>query len=148
MAWLNLTMPNQTVKNGLKAKKIKLPKMKTTNKIFMYLLAPFILQNFKKITRADQELSGSAIFGPKMAHLPWKFFFWYKQLLLPIGHYQLLSTYWLFSLWNILKKFFKRIQNYKDAQFLGQKWSISLNSVGLYWANCLDYAVFSTSRNW
>ena len=24
MAWLNLTMPNQTVKNGLKAKKIKL----------------------------------------------------------------------------------------------------------------------------
>ena len=27
MAWLNLTMPNQTVKNGLKAKKIKLPQM-------------------------------------------------------------------------------------------------------------------------
>ena len=26
-AWLNLTMPNQTVKNGLKAKKIKLPHM-------------------------------------------------------------------------------------------------------------------------
>ena len=27
MAWLNLTMHNQTVKNGLKAKKIKLPQM-------------------------------------------------------------------------------------------------------------------------
>ena len=27
MAWLNLTMPNQTVKNGLKTKKIKLPQM-------------------------------------------------------------------------------------------------------------------------
>ena len=27
MAWFNLTMPNQTVKNGLKAKKIKLPQM-------------------------------------------------------------------------------------------------------------------------
>ena len=27
MAWLNLTMANQTVKNGLKAKKIKLPQM-------------------------------------------------------------------------------------------------------------------------
>ena len=27
MAWLNLTMPNQTVKNGLKAKKIKFPQM-------------------------------------------------------------------------------------------------------------------------
>ena len=40
MAWLNLTMHNQTVKNGLKAKKIKLPQMN--------LLAPFILQNLKK----------------------------------------------------------------------------------------------------
>ena len=44
-------MSNQTVKNGLKAKKIKLPQKnffswKTTNKILMYLLAPFILQNF------------------------------------------------------------------------------------------------------
>ena len=44
-------MPNQTVKNGLKAKKIKFPQMiffsqKTTNKIFIYLLAPVILQNF------------------------------------------------------------------------------------------------------
>ena len=27
VAWLNLIMPNQTVKNGLKAKKIKLPQM-------------------------------------------------------------------------------------------------------------------------
>ena len=43
-------MPNQTVKNGLKAKKIKLPQInfflkKKTNKIFMYLLTPFILQH-------------------------------------------------------------------------------------------------------
>ena len=29
---------------------------KTTNKIFMYLLAPFIAQNFKKIVPADPEL--------------------------------------------------------------------------------------------
>ena len=27
MAWLNLTIPNQTVKNGLKANKIKLPQL-------------------------------------------------------------------------------------------------------------------------
>ena len=52
MFWHNLTMPTQTVKNRLKTKKIKLPQMiffslKTTNKIFMYLLTPFILQNFK-----------------------------------------------------------------------------------------------------
>ena len=44
-------MPNQTVKNELKAKKIKLPQkfsQKITNKIFMYLLTLFILQNFLK----------------------------------------------------------------------------------------------------
>ena len=57
MAWLNLAMPNQIVKNDLKAKMIKLPQIifvsrKTTKKIFMYLLAPFILQNSKKTLRA------------------------------------------------------------------------------------------------
>ena len=108
MAWLNLTMPNQTVKNGLKAKKIKLPQMnfflkkqlikfsctywplsfctilkkflgpiqnyedapflgpkwstcpnffwKIINIILIYLLAPFLVQNFKKILTADPEL--------------------------------------------------------------------------------------------
>ena len=84
-------------KNGLRAKKIKFPHMnffskKTANKISMYLLAPFILQNFKKIIRTDPELWGCAIFGLKMAHLPWTKLFWYKPLLL------LSSTYWPFSL--------------------------------------------------
>ena len=129
MAWLNLTMPNQTVKNSLKAKKIKLPQMnfflekqlikfsctywplsfckilkkflgliqsyedvpflgpkwsicpkqiffwKIINIILIYLLAPFIVQNFKKILPADPELWGCTIFGPKMAHFPkWEFF--------------------------------------------------------------------------
>ena len=41
----------------------------------MCLLAPFILQNLKRIVRADPELSGCAIFGHKMAHLFWTFFF-------------------------------------------------------------------------
>ena len=41
----------------------------------MYLLAPFILQNLKRILTADPELSGCAIFGHKMAHLSRKFFF-------------------------------------------------------------------------
>ena len=66
MAWLNLTMPNQTVKNDLKAKKTKLPQI-------FFLLAPFVLQNFKKILAADPELC--AIFGPKMTHLQWTIFF-------------------------------------------------------------------------
>ena len=34
------------------------------------LLAPFILQNFKKILRTNPELWGCAIFGHEMAHLP------------------------------------------------------------------------------
>ena len=70
MAWLNLTMPNQTVKNDLKAKKIKLPQMnfflkKTTNKIFMYLFAPFTLQNFKKFLRWIQSYEDVPFSGPK-----------------------------------------------------------------------------------
>ena len=36
----------------------------------IYLLALFIVQNFKKIILADAELLGCAIFGSKMAHLP------------------------------------------------------------------------------
>ena len=100
VAWLNFDHAQSNSKKW--PKKIKLPQMtffswKTTNKIFMYLLAPFILQNFKKILRADPELWGCAIFGPKMAHLSWTKFFWYKPLLL------LSSTYWPFSLCKILK---------------------------------------------
>ena len=50
----------------------------------MYLLALFILQNFKKVP----ELLGCAIFGPKMAHLSRTIFFGtnrYYYFHLPIG---------------------------------------------------------------
>ena len=89
MTWLNF---NHVQSNSKKwPKKIKLPQIsfffgKTTNKISMYLLAPFILQNFNKILRADPELWGCAISGPKMIHLFWKNFFWYKPLLLRYVH--------------------------------------------------------------
>ena len=103
---------------------------KTTNKISMYLLAPFILQNLKKILRADPELWGCAIFRPKMTHSSWTIFFWYKPLLL------LSFTYCSFSLCTISKnsyrrsrgfgpKMIQRIQSYEHAQFLGPKWPIS-----------------------
>ena len=43
--------------------------------ILIYLLASFIVLNFKKIFPADRELRGCAIFGPKMAHFfKWEFF--------------------------------------------------------------------------
>ena len=48
---------------------------KTTNKIFMHLLASFILHNFRKTLTVDPELRGCAIFGPKIAHLSWTKFF-------------------------------------------------------------------------
>ena len=88
------------------------------NTIFMYLLVPVILQNFKRILRADPELSACAIFGQKMAHLSWTIFFWYKPLLL------LSSTCWPFSLCKIYKKFLQPIQSCEDAPFLGPKWFI------------------------
>ena len=121
MAWLNLTRPNQTIKNGLKGKKMKMQQMnfssrKTANKILMYLLAyaPFILQNFKKFLRADPELQGCAIFEPKMAHLSWTNFFWYKPLLL------LSSTYWHFSLYKILKNYYSGSQVIRICHFWAQ----------------------------
>ena len=45
--------------------------------ILIYLLAPFIVQNFSlcKILPADPELWGCTIFGPKIVHFPNKNFF-------------------------------------------------------------------------
>ena len=55
----------------------------------MFLLAPFTLQNFKKILRVDPELWGCAIFRPKMAYLSWTNFFFgtnhYYYFHLPTG---------------------------------------------------------------
>ena len=56
--------------------------------IFVYLFAPFILQKFKKILRANPNLWGCAIFRSKMTHLSWTVFFGtnhYYLFHLPIG---------------------------------------------------------------
>ena len=66
MAWLNLTMPNQTVKNGLKAKKIKLPQMN------FFLKKQLIL--FKKILRAHPELRDVPFSDPKWSICPEQIF--------------------------------------------------------------------------
>ena len=97
----------------------------------MYLLAPFILQNFKKILRADPELWRCAIFGPKMTHLSWRIFCVYKPLLLLFS-----STYWPFSLCKILTKFLQRIQHYEEASFLGPKWFNCLKKI-FFWKKLL-----------
>ena len=48
---------------------------KIINIILIYLLAPFIVQHFKKILLSDPELRRCAIFWPKMTHFPKKEFF-------------------------------------------------------------------------
>ena len=82
---------------------------KATNKIFIYIWAPFILQNFLKILRANPELRGCAIFKPKIAHLSYKKFF--GTLLL------LSSTYCPFSLCKILKNSCSRFRVMKMFHF-------------------------------
>ena len=118
LAWLNLTIPNQTVRNSLKAKNIKLPQ----NDFFLqnqlikfsctYWPPSFckILKNFYGRSRVMRMCHFRAQNEPFVMNN----IFWYKPLLLS-------STYWLFSLCRIL---IKRIQSYEDAPFLGPKWSI------------------------
>ena len=81
----------------------------------MYLLAPFILQNFKEILRANPELRGCAIFRPKMAHLSWTIFF-------GINHYYFFHL--SIGTFHCAKfKLLQRILSYEDAPVLGPKWS-------------------------
>ena len=44
--------------------------------LFVHLLAPFLVQNFKQIIRTDPELRQHIIFGTEMAQLPWMIIFW------------------------------------------------------------------------
>ena len=60
-------------------KKVHLPQtiffLKIINIILIYLLAPFIVQNFKKFFQQIQSYKDVQFFGPKMApFLKWEFF--------------------------------------------------------------------------
>ena len=85
----------------------------------MYLLAPFIPQNFyKKILRVDSELLGYAPFlGPKQPICPEQNFLVQTTV---ITFIYLLTVFIVQN----LKKFLQRIQNYDNAPFLGPQWSI------------------------
>ena len=61
MAWLNFDHAQSNSKKWPKALKDQIASneffpQKISKKIFMYILAPFILQNVKKIYTADPEL--------------------------------------------------------------------------------------------
>ena len=121
LTWFNLTMPNQTVKNSLKAKKIKLPQMN------------FVLEKqLIKFSCTYQPLSFCKIFIKKILELIQSYVgvrqFWdqnspfaLNKLFFGINHcYCFHLTMALFIMQN-LKEILQWIQN--DAPFSGPKWS-------------------------
>ena len=127
MAWLNLTMPNQTVKNSLKAKKIKLPQMN------------FVLEKqLIKFSCTYQPLSICKIFIKKILDLIQSYedvrHFWDKNSPFALNKNFLVKTIiitfiYLLALFIVqnVKKILQWIQNYDDVPFLDPKWSIYLN---------------------
>ena len=97
-------MPNQTVKNGMKAKKIKLPQMN------------FFLK--KQLIKFSCTLLRMCHFWAKNGPFVLNKFFLVQTIIITFIY--LLA---LFIVQN-LKKFLQRIQSYDNAQFLGPKWSI------------------------
>ena len=103
MALLNLTMHNQTVKNGLKARKIKLPKMyiflqKQVTKFSCTYWLLWFSKILKKILWGWSRVKMIRHFRDQNGQFFMENFFWYKPLSL------LSSTYWSFSLCKIEKK--------------------------------------------
>ena len=88
----------------------------------MYLLAPFILQDFKKIFRPIQSYEDMQFSGSKMALFVMNKFFLVKTIIITFIY---LSA--LFIVQN-LKKFLQRIQIYEYVPFLGPRWSVSPNN--------------------
>ena len=121
MAWLNLTMPNQTVKNGLKAKKIKLPQMNFfLKKQLIKFSCTYWLLSFCKILKKFlgqiQSYEDVPFSSPKWSICHEQFFF-------SINHYYYFHL--LISPYHCAKfKFLQWIQSYEDVPFLGPKWSI------------------------
>ena len=83
---------------------------------FIYLLALFIVQNFKKFLQQIQNYHHAPFLSPKWSICPKQFFFW-----------KLLLSFSAPFIGQNLKKFFQRIQSYEDVQFMVPKWPISPN---------------------
>ena len=119
MARLDLTMLNQTVRNGLKAKKIKLPQIIFfLKKQLINFPCTYWPLSFSKILRKFlgpiQSYENVLFSGP---------FIMNKIFLVQTIIITFIYLLALFIVQN-LKKFLQQIQSYEDAPFLGPKWSI------------------------
>ena len=142
MAWLNLTISNQTVKNSLKAKKIKLPQ---SNFFLEKLLIKFsctyctyLPLSFCKILKKSLEPIQSYEDVPFRA----------QNGLFVLNKISLVQTIiitfiYLSALFIVqnLKKFLQPIQSYEDAPFLGPKWSICPKQI-IFWKNINIILIF------
>ena len=126
MTWLNLTMPNQTVKNSLKAKKIELTQMNFVLKKQLikfsctYQPVSFCKMFIKTILELIQSHEDVRHFWDQNSPFVLNKIFW------GINHcYYFHLPVALFTAQN-LKEMLQWIQNYDNAPFLGSKWSICL----------------------
>ena len=87
---------------------------------FIYLLALFIMQNFKKLLQQIQSYEYAPFLGPQWPICPKQIFF---SKIINIILIYLLAPFIVQN----FKKFFQRIQSYENARFLGPKWPIFLN---------------------
>ena len=94
---------------------------------FIYILAFFIVQDFKKILTGNPELRGCLIFGSTMVHLPQANYKKKRKLLTAVS-----STYWLLSFCKLLKKNLEPIQSYEKVPFSGPKYP-NLSWTNLFW---------------
>ena len=121
MAWLNLTIPNQTIKNGLKVKKIKLTQMNIFLKKLIKFSCTYWPLSFCKILKK--------FLGPIQSYETYHF--WLQNGPFVMNNFFFSKNHCYYFHLPIcpfhcakFKKFLQRIQNYEDAPFLGPKWSI------------------------
>ena len=121
MTWPNLTMPNQTVKNGPKAKKIKLSQMnffleKQLLKLSCTCCPLSFCKILKKFIGPIQSYEDVPFSGPKWPVCN-------EQIFLGTNHYYYFHLpVGLFHCANF-KKFLQWIQSYEDVPFLSPNWS-------------------------
>ena len=98
--------------------------VKTIHITFIYLLAPFIVQNFQKILPTDPVMRMCYFWAQNDPFPPNKNFL-EKSLIL------FSSIYWPLLLYKLFKKFLLRIQSCEDAFWAqnGPKWPICPNEI-------------------